>query len=166
VLAQPDIRDSLGLRDHALVEKLYSARVRRLELDNPKLYDQDTERAARTIRQGKEAKDRSVTAPPNGSTSSSARADRVPWWNRTMDPSPSAMQANCSASATRATGCALHPRYGEDRQARPLLSVPPHTADANARGWPRRSAASSGPEDDTDLHAGVHPVTEADPLGH
>ncbi len=34
VLAQPDIRDPLGLRDRALMETLYSTGMRRLELAN------------------------------------------------------------------------------------------------------------------------------------
>ena len=36
-----------------------------------------------------------------------------------MDPSSCAMQANRSASTTRATWCGLPGRCGEDRQARP-----------------------------------------------
>jgi integrase/recombinase XerD len=60
VLAQPDIRDPLGLRDRALMEMLYSTGMRRLELANLKLYDLDTERGTVTIRQGKGKKDRMI----------------------------------------------------------------------------------------------------------
>ena len=60
VLAQPDIRDPLGLRDRALMETLYSTGMRRLELANLKLYDLDTERGTVTIRQGKGRKDRVI----------------------------------------------------------------------------------------------------------
>jgi integrase/recombinase XerD len=60
VLAQPDIRDPLGLRDRALMETLYSTGMRRLELANLKLYDLDTERGTVTIRQGKGKKDRVI----------------------------------------------------------------------------------------------------------
>ena len=60
VLAQPDIRDPLGLRDRALLETLYSTGMRRLELANLKLYDLDTERGTVTIRQGKGKKDRVI----------------------------------------------------------------------------------------------------------
>jgi integrase/recombinase XerD len=60
VLAQPDIRDPLGLRDRALMETLYSTGMRRLELANLKLYDLDTERGTVTIRQGKGKKDRMI----------------------------------------------------------------------------------------------------------
>jgi integrase/recombinase XerD len=60
VLAQPDVRDPLGLRDRALMETLYSTGMRRLELANLKLYDLDTERGTVTIRQGKGKKDRVI----------------------------------------------------------------------------------------------------------
>ena len=60
VLAQPDIRDPLGLRDRALMETLYSTGMRRRELANLKLYDLDTERGTVTIRQGKGKKDRMI----------------------------------------------------------------------------------------------------------
>ena len=60
VLAQPDIRDPLGLRDRALMETLYSTGMRRLELANLKLYDLDTERGTVTIRRGKGNKDRVI----------------------------------------------------------------------------------------------------------
>lgn len=60
VLAQPDIRDPLGLRDRALIETLYSTGMRRLELANLKLYDLDTERGTVMIRQGKGKKDRVI----------------------------------------------------------------------------------------------------------
>ena len=60
VLAQPDIRDPLGLRDRALLETLYSTGMRRLELANLKLYDLDTERGTLAIRRGKGDKDRII----------------------------------------------------------------------------------------------------------
>jgi integrase/recombinase XerD len=60
VLAQPDIRDPLGLRDRGLMETLYSTGMRRLELANLKLYDLDTERGTVTIRHGKGDKDRVI----------------------------------------------------------------------------------------------------------
>jgi integrase/recombinase XerD len=60
VLAQPNINNSLGLRDRALMETLYSTGMRRLELASLKLYDLDTERGTVTIRQGKGKKDRVI----------------------------------------------------------------------------------------------------------
>lgn len=60
VLAQPDIRDPLGLRDRALMETLYSTGMRRMECANLKLYELDTERGTVTIRQGKGKKDRVI----------------------------------------------------------------------------------------------------------
>jgi integrase/recombinase XerD len=60
VLAQPDIKDPLGLRDRALMETLYSTGMRRMEVANLKLYELDTERGTVTIRQGKGKKDRVI----------------------------------------------------------------------------------------------------------
>jgi integrase/recombinase XerD len=60
VLSQPNIHDSLGLRDRALMETLYSTGMRRLELASLKLYDLDTERGTVTIRQGKGKRDRVI----------------------------------------------------------------------------------------------------------
>jgi integrase/recombinase XerD len=60
VLAQPDVRDPLGLRDRALLETLYSTGMRRMEVINLKLYDLDLDRGTVTIRQGKGRKDRTV----------------------------------------------------------------------------------------------------------
>jgi integrase/recombinase XerD len=60
VLAQPDIKDPLGLRDRALMETLYSTGMRRMELANLKLYELDTERGTVMIRQGKGKKDRVI----------------------------------------------------------------------------------------------------------
>jgi integrase/recombinase XerD len=60
VLAQPDIREPLGLRDRAMLETLYSTGMRRRELVNLKLYDMDTERGTVTVRQGKGKKDRVI----------------------------------------------------------------------------------------------------------
>jgi integrase/recombinase XerD len=60
VLAQPDVREPLGLRDRALLETLYSTGMRRMELIHLQLYDLDLDRGAVVIRQGKGRKDRTV----------------------------------------------------------------------------------------------------------
>jgi len=60
VLAQPDIADTLGLRDRAILETFYSTGMRRLELASLKLWDLDLERATATIRLGKGKKDRFI----------------------------------------------------------------------------------------------------------
>ena len=60
VIAQPDVTDTLGLRDRALLETLYSTGMRRLELANLKMYDLDTERGTVMVRQGKGKKDRVI----------------------------------------------------------------------------------------------------------
>lgn len=60
VIEQTNAHDSLGLRDRAILETLYSTGMRRLELVNLKLWDLDLERATVTIRQGKGKKDRII----------------------------------------------------------------------------------------------------------
>ena len=60
VIGQPDIHDPLGLRDRAILETLYSAGMRRLELIHLKLFDTDLGRGIVTIRQGKGKKDRVI----------------------------------------------------------------------------------------------------------
>ena len=71
VISQPDIRDTLGLRDRAILETLYPTGMRRLELIHLKLYDLDLARGIVTIRQGKGKKDRvirSAIVTSSGST--------------------------------------------------------------------------------------------------
>jgi integrase/recombinase XerD len=60
VIAQPDIREPIGLRDRAILETLYSTGMRRMEVINLKLYDLDLDRGTLLIRQGKGKKDRFV----------------------------------------------------------------------------------------------------------
>ena len=60
VLAQPNERDALGLRDRAILEVFYSTGIRRMELLNLTIYDLDTERGTLMVRQGKGKKDRMV----------------------------------------------------------------------------------------------------------
>jgi integrase/recombinase XerD len=60
IIAQPDTREPLGLRDRAILETLYATGMRRLEIANLKLWDVDAERGAVTIRQGKGKKDRVI----------------------------------------------------------------------------------------------------------
>ncbi len=60
VLAVPNINDSLGLRDRAILETFYSTGIRRMEVMNLKLYDMDVDRGTLMVRQGKGKKDRMV----------------------------------------------------------------------------------------------------------
>jgi integrase/recombinase XerD len=60
VLNTPDIEISLGLRDRAILETLYSTGMRRMELMNLRLYDLDVDRGTVLIRQGKGKKDRMI----------------------------------------------------------------------------------------------------------
>jgi integrase/recombinase XerD len=60
VMNGADIGESLGLRDRAILETLYSTGIRRMELVNLKLYDLDVERGTLIVRQGKGKKDRMI----------------------------------------------------------------------------------------------------------
>jgi len=60
VLAMPDVREPLGLRDRAILETLYSTGMRRTELIRFGVFDLDQERGTVMIRQGKGKKDRMV----------------------------------------------------------------------------------------------------------
>lgn len=60
VLALPDVNDTIGLRDRAILETLYSTGVRRKELCRLSVYDLDVERGTLLVREGKWKKDRFV----------------------------------------------------------------------------------------------------------
>jgi len=60
VLNLPDLTDTLGLRDRAMLETFYSTGVRRLELIHLTREDWDSERGTITVRQGKGHKDRVI----------------------------------------------------------------------------------------------------------
>jgi integrase/recombinase XerD len=55
-----DLGDTIGLRDRAILEVLYSSGIRRLEVIRLKLYDLSLDRGLILIRQGKGDKDRYV----------------------------------------------------------------------------------------------------------
>jgi len=60
VLAQPDVRKLVGIRDRTMMEVLYSTGIRRTELMQLKIDDLDRERGVVTIREGKGKRDRTV----------------------------------------------------------------------------------------------------------
>lgn len=60
VLAVPDVGSTLGLRDRAILETLYSTGMRRMELVGLQVQDVDIERGTVLIRQGKGKKDRMI----------------------------------------------------------------------------------------------------------
>jgi len=60
VLGQADVLTSMGLRDRAIMEVLYSTGLRRMEVAGLKLYDLDAERRLVFVRLGKGKKDRMV----------------------------------------------------------------------------------------------------------
>lgn len=60
IMAVPDIKTAMGLRDRAILETFYSTGVRRQEMCNVKLHDVDLERGTFVVRQGKGKKDRMI----------------------------------------------------------------------------------------------------------
>ncbi len=60
VLAQPDLRDPLGVRDRAIMEVLYSTGIRRMELAGLSIFDIDQSRKTIMVRLGKGKKDRLI----------------------------------------------------------------------------------------------------------
>lgn len=60
VLQQPKVEESLGLRDRAMLEVLYSTGMRRMELAGLSLQSVDGERGTVLIREGKGKKDRMI----------------------------------------------------------------------------------------------------------
>jgi integrase/recombinase XerD len=60
IINMPDVNESLGIRDRAILEVLYSTGMRRMELIGLKLYDLDRDRGTVIIRQGKGKKDRMI----------------------------------------------------------------------------------------------------------
>ncbi len=56
----PNVTESLGVRDRAILETLYSTGIRRMEVVNLRLYDVDYDRGTIMVRQGKGQKDRMV----------------------------------------------------------------------------------------------------------
>jgi integrase/recombinase XerD len=60
VLAQPDVRTRIGIRDRAILETLYSTGIRRQELVDLEVYSVDLEGGTLMVRQGKGRKDRMI----------------------------------------------------------------------------------------------------------
>jgi len=60
VLAQPDVKTPLGIRDRAILEALYSTGIRRTELTRLRLCDVDAERGSLFVREGKGKRDRVI----------------------------------------------------------------------------------------------------------
>lgn len=60
VLAIPDVRDLLGVRDRAMLEMLYATGIRRMEIAQLGLYDVEPDRCVVRIHEGKGGKDRVI----------------------------------------------------------------------------------------------------------
>ncbi|MGH7438593.1 MAG: tyrosine-type recombinase/integrase [Polyangiaceae bacterium] len=60
ILAQPDVREIIGLRDRAILEVLYCCGLRRSEVVKLLVYDVAADRGTLLVREGKYGKDRVV----------------------------------------------------------------------------------------------------------
>ncbi|MEE4136958.1 MAG: site-specific tyrosine recombinase XerC [Desulforhopalus sp.] len=60
ILNQPDVTESMGVRDRAILEVFYSTGIRRSELAHLQLFDVDAERGTVMVRLGKGKKDRMI----------------------------------------------------------------------------------------------------------
>lgn len=65
LMAQPDVRSSMGIRDRAMLETLFSTGIRRMELATLQVEDVDKRSATLFVRQGKGRKDRLIPIGPS-----------------------------------------------------------------------------------------------------
>lgn len=77
VLAVPDVGSTMGLRDRAILETLYSTGIRRMELVHLSVHDLDYERGTVMVRQGKGKKDRMIPIGARALAWISAYRDRA-----------------------------------------------------------------------------------------
>ena len=163
VMLQPDIRDPLGVRDRAILETFYSTGIRRMELVNLKLFQVDHLRGTVSIWQGKGKKDRVV---PIGERAllwldkylREARPQLV------MEPDEGSIFLTVEGGP-RVRGA------GESRKERRVSHAAAHDGDAHARkrrGHPLHpgDARPQQVREHANLHAGVHPAVEENPLSH
>ncbi len=90
VLARPDIREPLGVRDRAILETLYSTGMRRMEIVGLTVYDVDLERGTVMIRPARGARTawyRSASGRSRGSSATSRRCAPSSWCRRTTGTS-------------------------------------------------------------------------------
>ncbi len=174
VLAQPDIEDLYGLRDRAVLEVLYSCGLRRKELVNLSLYDLDQERATLHVRLGKGKKDRMV---PIGERA-------LAWVARYLDEVRPQLVVEPDSRYLFLTlyGQALSVSWLTDRVRQYVDQaelgkhgschlIPAHHGHADARTRGRHplhpgDAGPRGPEDDPDLHHGLHQEAPGRARGH
>jgi integrase/recombinase XerD len=80
ILAVPDLRTPIGIRDRAILELLYSSGIRRQELVNLNLNDVDLESGYLQVIQGKNRKDRTVPLGDIAAKFIEAYLKLVRWW--------------------------------------------------------------------------------------
>jgi integrase/recombinase XerD len=90
ILAVPDLRTPVGIRDRAILELLYSSGLRRQELINLNLSDIDWENGYLQVIQGKNRKDRTVPIGDTATKFIEAYLKLVRWWFL-RDPSQTAL---------------------------------------------------------------------------
>jgi integrase/recombinase XerD len=80
ILAVPDLRTPIGIRDRAILELLYSTGLRRQEAINLNLTDVDLENGQVFVCQGKNSKDRVVPLGETAAKFVDAYLKLVRWW--------------------------------------------------------------------------------------
>jgi site-specific recombinase XerD len=103
ILAVPDLRTPVGIRDRAILELLYFTGLRRQEAVNLNLTDIDLENGQVFVYQGKNAKDRVVPLGETAAQFVDVYLKLVRWWF-VRDPKETALFIDCQK------GSRLHPQ--------------------------------------------------------
>jgi site-specific recombinase XerD len=126
ILAVPDLRTPIGIRDRAILELLYSTGLRRQEAVNLNLNDVDLENGQVFVNQGKNYKDRMVPLGETAAKFIEAYLKLVRWWFL-RDPKETALFIDSQK------GSRLHPFTMNHivsktvRQSRISKRITPHT---------------------------------------
>jgi site-specific recombinase XerD len=126
ILAVPDLRTPIGIRDRAILELLYSTGLRRQEAINLNLTDVDRENGQVFVYQGKNHKDRMVPLGETAAQFVEAYLKLVRWWF-VHDPKENALFIDSQK------GSRLHPQTLNHivnktvRQSRVPKRITPHS---------------------------------------
>jgi site-specific recombinase XerD len=166
VLARPDPETTLGLRDRAILEVLYSTGIRRAELAGLLLPDADFERGILLVREGKGGKDRFVPVGERALVWVEVYLNRArPRLARGRDPGHLFLTSRGGRFHTNRfrAGARLHRRRGSGQEWQ-LPHLPPHRGDADAGGRRRhpRHPGAARPRR-PQQHAGLHPRLDPAP---
>jgi integrase/recombinase XerD len=126
ILAAPDLRTPLGLRNRAILEVLYSSGLRRQELINLNLSDIDLENGYLRVVQGKNKKDRMVPLGDVASKFIEAYLKLVRWWY-IRDPAEQALFIDSAKGKRLSPGMLGHLLTQLIKKTGITKKVTPHT---------------------------------------